>query len=854
MKPWEAAAQKSKGKPWQHYAVEAFSQNPNKEGTYEMVGPGGKNVHVPFSHVLDAGKAGLQITPEAFKTFTKDYNATLGPIDRLDVALAPEDETTWKGRGLNVLKGAAAGIENPIAHPVQTAATMGKIPTATGTIATPMGLFPNMTFGELGKFNRQEQQKAEKEQEPAAEEAAKHPVYTLSSIVGPALAYEGAAKVLPRVPGVEAVRELRREAAERVRGGLREKFGGGVGFTEKKAGEFSAATDKARAAAGAADEATEAKWGAADDINKARQEAHQEKLAAHQEKVSAQRKAHEEKLAAWNTKKADLLEKHRIATKETQEANAKALGDYLKEKEEIGKNNAAAEGIIGERQTVEKQIQDNSLELQRRIDQAEIDAKAANDAAWDAWRKKLANVNVDLTPVTDTIKAQEDKMNPQQVAEFRDIIKVAEKSGTDSPEMLLADQTAQNLGYKNFAEATKIPQIASTLQRVLPPDVWKAATQGISETPVTRLHGWKTQLENSVRRVHDGNVLNAIGQVLDSVRKLEDDVSTANNAKPELEAARKLHGPYKEAFVNKPTEPATAASSYMKQTAPEFASDAQLKELEQRLSHYDPEIARIGEEIRKGRQHLKELPSEKQARAMVKPVPEPPLPKPIPPQPELPPPPKEPEYAKPPSPPSVKPYPTPKGRQPSPEAADWTPERIKVLRENIKKYGATGQWVTRLVLGAIGEQAFSLLSSHPSASHVGVFSSGLLVGQGLMRLFSNIMSRDNIVDWLARPSAKDLEILKSLPPDQAERLRVGLEALRKEAELKGQIKRDFKMNPAVAAFLGGEQQKQATPQTLEEIRKEAEQRNPQAKPAAPGPQSYTHYFDPLTKKIIPVVS
>ncbi|HEX5426655.1 MAG TPA: hypothetical protein VFW94_24295 [Candidatus Acidoferrales bacterium] len=834
--------------------------NPQGQGTYKMVSSDGSVLHVPFSHVLDAGKYGFAITPTDFTRFKKDYTASLGPRAEIDEFLSPSDESTWAGRGLNVLKGTASGLAAPFIHPEDSAASMGQ--TYVGANLAPEGMYPgtsSLGAGPTGRAaeqaNRAVQAEAQAGIRNQATEAREHPVYTASSIIGPAVATAGLEKYGGDIPGVDMLKRARDRAIERTRINRREKFQGGHAFTEKQVTKFANENAKARAAQKSADEKTELNRGKVDEINRERQVAHQKALDAHHEKVEIIKAAHDEKHAAWEKKRGEMLKAHQDAVKATQEKNAAALSEHIRKTEEISKNNASAEGMLDTRNRLETDIASKSAELHRRIEDAETKAKQADDQAWNRWRGKLLGVKVDMTPVVNEIEAQEANMNPAQVREFNDILRETKpEKGTKTPK-----EEADELATQAFG--TDYDHLNPDQKKVLDEDLQSRGiditkTGTLKEVPATRLHGWKSQLERSVRSAKDGVVVHAIGQVLDRVRKLEDDVSAAHNASGELQQARELHGPYKEAFVNSPGEPPTVASAYQKKVAPEFTDEQVLEAHAKKLGHYDPEIPKLGAQLQADRAQLKEIPDEPALRKLAsEKVPEPPAPEPLPEEPEIPPPPKEPKYPEPPSPPEPEPYEQPEGRPSTPEAEDFTPERKAVLLREIEKYGAVGQWASRMIFGTIFDLGFKMLTGGPIRG-VGMFGSTFLIGQGALRLISHVMRRESVLDWLAKPTAEDLKIIETLPPEDAERLKAVISSLAMEDVKRHPDEKNVHIAPAVAAFLGIEgSTKAGSPQTLEELKAEAEKYAPKSDmKAVPSglPSGVTHYFDPGSNQILPV--
>ena len=120
-------------------------------------------------------------------------------------------------------------------------------------------------------------------------------------------------------------------------------------------------------------------------------------------------------------------------------------------------------------------------------------------------------------------------------------------------------------------------------------------------------------------------------------------------------------------------------------------------------------------------------------------------------------------------------------------------------------------------------------------------------------LLADLLEKPGVSEWIARLTEKDAKKWEQLPPEQKALFKADMQALVDAAD-----KKKKPVSPALRAFVGtqigaqGAQQKQS----LDELKKQAEQNKPTPPPPPPGPQSstYTHYFDPLTNKIIPVAS
>ena len=232
-------------------------------------------------------------------------------------------------------------------------------------------------------------------------------------------------------------------------------------------------------------------------------------------------------------KNEDLTEKNRqekiAALKKRQDEEAA----HQTERDAVKQHNDAVMRDRNKRVTTQKKLDTASQELDQKIDTAQKKAKAENDAAWGAWRDKVANVQVDMDPVVAAIKAQTDKMSPEQVATFKEILRETRPAEEDLTELdRTRNSMAKNVGYdKPYADLP--PDIKAVIdeqmKRIGLGEMLDEATgggtagggTGLKQIPASRLHGWKTQLEDAVRADRTGNVKYAIGQVLDVVRKFK---------------------------------------------------------------------------------------------------------------------------------------------------------------------------------------------------------------------------------------------------------------------------------------------------------------------------------------------
>ena len=585
-----------------------------------------------------------------------------------------------------------------------------------------------------------------------------------------------------------------------------------------------------------------------------------ESKAAEENAAAAQRHLEETQDALHKTAGSEMEaeRENRKAKIDTLKKQQKEEREYRAKVEEVRKHNEEVLRDRDKRVQAQQKLDTASEELDERITKAQKEAKAADDQAWETWRKKVANVQVDMNSVVSAIKAQTDKMNPNDVALFKDILRETRPTEDDLTEIdRTRNSIAKNQGYtKPYADLPSNIKavIDEQMRRIGLEEAADEATgtggagggSGLKQVPASRLHGWKTQLEDAVRSDRAGNIKYAIAKVLDSVRKLEEDVSKQAGAENVLKKARALHGPYVDTFRNSQTTPNTVANYVRSKVAPNFTKDMKLEGYLAKLAAYDHSIPNLARHIDSLQDGLKALPKDAPLREQIKPYPPKPQPVPSPtlktperaPLPDRPVPVepaavKEPERTAPPDRPA---------EVPQPEAPNLQAENAQFIADKLRAYGKYGQWVVRLLFG--GGMAVLMKGKSPE------FGGDLLLGSIGVNVLTHALRAPRVLDWLAKPSAEDMKIIASLPPEDAAKLREALGKLAEEEREKDPSAANVKIAPIMAAWLAGGK---AAPQppSLPDMKKQADTLNP---PAAPGPQGsaqpYTHIFDPTTGNIV----
>jgi len=335
------------------------------------------------------------------------------------------------------------------------------------------------------------------------------------------------------------------------------------------------------------------------------------------------REKHAAETAKVKEANARIVKKHADQRLQAMKKNKETLAKYTDEVAKVQKDNADVLRDVAKRKETQQKLGLAEQELDQKIKTQKTEAKADDDAAWKAWREKVGTPTTPSDEIVAEIKASTSSMDPEDVTEFRRVLKETRPDIADMSEVQATrDEIVKgNKWAENYENAS--PQVKQATDKViadlgLDPDEAALQTKPIG---ALRLHVIKTQLEYAVRNATRGNVRYAIGRVLDKVRDAETALSKEAGADEELAVARKLHGPYKDTFVNSPNEPATVASTVQAKVTPEFKKESMLKKQLAMLGKYDASIPQLAEHIDNLRRGLKELPEEGPLREKLKPLP-----------------------------------------------------------------------------------------------------------------------------------------------------------------------------------------------------------------------------------------
>ena len=530
------------------------------------------------------------------------------------------------------------------------------------------------------------------------------------------------------------------------------------------------------------------------------EETRQRELQYDQDEMAAQAKA-KEKLDFENEAERQKVNKENLTKYEEQSAAeekaAKERHDSVQKVAEIKAKNKLALETEKERQSVEGQYKAASASLASKYKAAFEKARNNYNATWKLWRDKVQNVMAPMSTVRDTINDQEKTLSPEQVSIFRDIMRETEPSSEDMTDFQRDRQSAMdNLGYKSSYDQLPPDRkiiIDDMMKRIGYTNISNAVNA--VDVPASRLHTWKSQLEVAVRKAK-GPLKHSIGKVLQSVRTLEDQVSTQAGAGKELHDARSISGPYYDAFFGSEQDLPQAARKSLREQVPEHVKETEAKARLERIAAYDPSITAAAKLIDDLAEKIDGI------TRLQRKLPHPSDLKPLPPKPSLTNP-KTAELQK------FEPKKTPNQelverpeRVPLPNRPETAQAGMEEARE-VRAGSVHGmadwlrrrsQWIamSAMIGGTMWESLHGRLSEAGEAVLLGATT------YYSVAKVADFLEDNKVVKWLSEPPQRDIDELLKLPEEQRKGIISKFAPVVKAAQAKG-----VKVSPAIMAFLAG---------------------------------------------------
>ncbi len=312
------------------------------------------------------------------------------------------------------------------------------------------------------------------------------------------------------------------------------------------------------------------------------------------------------------------LEAHRVARAEAEQANAAALREYNQKIGEAVKHNREITADERAKSDQAARLQVGGSQLIYGLRQLDKTLRAKANDLYGAVREKMAGASLPSDTLADGVKAAQTEWirgSPAKVAEFNAMM----SPGQPGPELVLADQTAQNMGYKDFRTAISNPAIRSTLSRALPPDVWDAAIgQGTRPISWNDLQGF---YEETGAKIADGpqpgkgDIYKAIQQVHQFVGDQMQQLADAQGVGPQHRAARAFYRDYMNTF-HEPTGPSSSGSPVAQAllakdplvAANKFTGPSADRGVAD-LGKYSPSLANLAQDLQRTAEAKVEVPS-----------------------------------------------------------------------------------------------------------------------------------------------------------------------------------------------------------------------------------------------------
>jgi hypothetical protein len=316
----------------------------------------------------------------------------------------------------------------------------------------------------------------------------------------------------------------------------------------------------------------------------------------------------------------DAKEKFQQARAAAQKANTAAEREHAHKIGQVAQQNRAATAAERAKSDQAVQMQVGGSQLIYGLNQLDRSLRERANSLYDVVRERMSSASLPSDALTDAVKAAQEKWirgSPEKVREFNAML----STGEPGPELALANQTAQNLGYKDFHAAITSPQMRDTLSRVLPPDVWQAAIgQGTKPISWNDLQGF---YEETGAKIADGpqpgkgDIYKALQQVHGFIGDQMQQLADAHDTGPQFQAARAFYRDYMKAFHD-PTGPSSSGSPIAQAllakdpltAVDKFAGDAGDRGVAN-LRQYSDSLANLAQKVRQTAQTKVSIPARK---------------------------------------------------------------------------------------------------------------------------------------------------------------------------------------------------------------------------------------------------
>jgi hypothetical protein len=473
--------------------------------------------------------------------------------------------------------------------------------------------------------------------------------------------------------------------------------------------------------------------------------------------------------AVYDAKVSDLTQKHEAATAKHQQATA----DYEAAKTHAEELKKAAAETKTTRGQMARQVQETGARLVNRVKQAQQRAKANIDARWENLRENMKGASVPREQLADLVRNAEAKLSgsSENIKVFRDILSKSEEGGED---VVVS-------GGAKFGPGTPLYESVKNSPSGLP--------DASAPASFADLQGYYSELGEKLSSGSlPGDVYQAIKSLQEGIGSAMQRLAASRGQGAALTSARAAYRDYMQAF-REPTGPQHSGSplaqvldaadpAHAIKPLTDLTTAARVRNM---LAQYDPGAAPGGggavlyDNFLKASRAYDALPK---PEAMAKAIKEPKPLGPAPVGPKLPAPPKAPKTVV----PEIK-------RIGTEELQQSKRQNIQSEADTIRKFGS---WVIPLTIvhaltGVLTLDAKLALSA---IADVPVYLAS-------REAIAGALEKPKVVEWISKPSPKDIEALMKLPPEYRGKIQSSVGQVVRQAQQRG-----ISVSPAVAAFVG----------------------------------------------------
>lgn len=633
-----------------------FTSNPSGEGLYDMQGPHGP-AKVPFSKVQSAQQQGYSLPPATGARYRDDMAATKPSwfqrvTEPSEPAVNPNTtptDSSWEANrdaawnaAVNAMRIGGTGASNILKRGARTAVGGAALPFhAIGLMADAFSSDPEVQGrAEAGALALHPGAQVADRIKEAQQDWQKSPALAGENVAGDVL---GMWALERASGGVKAAGGKLAHAPEALARAVTDT---GEGPVRRLVKETQAANEKIDAVNQDRTEAHRIKQAAADqdyrgDLLRLRQKYEQDVRNANEKArtgtATDRAQVQAKNLAAkqqYDQAVRDRVTKFTADRAKAEQTNAAAQRAHLQKIGQTAQHNRAVTTAEQAKSAQAAQTQVGGSQLIYGLRQLDKALRAKANDLYGAIREKMADASLPSDTLADTVRAAQEKWirgSPAKVAEFNAML----SAGEPGPELTLANQTAQNMGYKDFRVAITNPLTRSTLSRVLPPDVWQAAIgQGTKPVSWNDLQGF---YEETGAKIADGpqpgkaDIYKALQQVHEEIGNQMGQLAETRGMDKQFDAARKFYREYMQTF-HEPTGPSASGSPVaqaLQAKDPEVAAAKFAGKSGDRgianLRRYSDSLANLAQQVRQNAQSNITVPARKPVDSIpppeVKPVP-----------------------------------------------------------------------------------------------------------------------------------------------------------------------------------------------------------------------------------------